>query len=268
MEKLTEYFAAFGFDLPSLLIAAGLLLAGSIVLGATGRFIFGKKSPLVNAVSSAIGIVFIYALNIVLHSAGAEFQRFIAPLPFITVAGDSVAFFSFVGKDYTVICSELVSMLILSFLVNLIDTILPRGKNLFTWTFFRVITVALAQVGHLLVTWLTMTYLPEGFLMYAPAILLAVLVIMLLTGALKIVVGAFLTTVNPLIAALYTFFFANIIGKQVTKSVVTTAILAGLVYALGYFDITTISIALAALAAYIPFALLLLVLWFVVTKVF
>lgn len=268
MEKLTAYFAAFGLDLPSLLVAAGLLLIGSIILGAIGRFIFGKKSTFVNAVSSAIGIVFIYALNIVLRSAGAQFQQFITPLPFIAVSGDDLMFFTFQGADYTVICSELVNMLILAFLVNLIDTFIPRGKNLFTWLFFRVLTVLLAQIGHLAVIWLTSTYLPEGFLIYAPAILLCILLIMLLTGALKIVVGALISTVNPLIAALYTFFFANIIGKQVTKAVFTTAILTGLVYALEHLGVSTICIALGALTAYIPLVIILLVLWFIVLKFF
>ena len=48
----------------------------------------------------------------------------------------------------------------------------------------------------------------------------------------------------------------------------TTAILAGLVYLLGYMGVTVISIAQAALVAYIPLALILLAVWFVITRVF
>ena len=91
---------------------------------------------------------------------------------------------------------------------------------------------------------------------------------MLLTGCLKLVVGLFLATVNPVIAALYTFFFANIVGKMITRAVLTTAILCGLVYAMEYIGITTICIAAQALIAYIPFVLILLLLWYWIPKIF
>lgn len=268
MDKITAYFDELGMDFDSFLIAAAVLLIGTIVLGAIGRFIFGKRSILVDSVSSAIGILFIYALNIVLRSASAELQQFIAPLPFINIVGDQLTLFSFAGVDYTIICTELVSMIILAFLMNLIDRYMPKGGNIFSWIFFRVLTILLAQAAHLFVTWLFANYLPEGLLTYAPAIILGLLILMLLTGALKLLVGLMISTVNPLIAALYTFFFANIVGKQVTKAIFTTGILAGLVFALEKIGITTICIALGALAAYIPLIILLVILWYVVYKFF
>ena len=268
MDAISAYFDNLGMDFNSLLIAAGLLLIGTVILSAIGRFVFGKKSALVNAVSSAIGILFVYALNIVLRSAEASLQQFIAPLPFISFSGEQMSLFSFTGANYTVICYELVSMVILAFLMNLIDNFMPKGKNIFTWSIFRILTVVLAQIAHLIVTYLLTTYLPEGLLTYAPAIILGILVLMLLTGALKIVVGALLSTVNPLIAALYTFFFANIIGKQITKAVMTTGILAALVFGLEKLGITTICVAAGALTAYIPLCLILLVVWFIVIKIF
>ena len=96
--------------------------------------------------------------------------------------------------------------------------------------------------------------------------MLGILILMLLTGALKFLVGLVLTTVNPLIAALYTFFFANVVGKQVTKAILTTGILAGLVLVLQKMGIVAISIASAAFAAYIPLIILLVVLWYIVGK--
>lgn len=268
MDEILTYFDSLGLDLNNMLVATGMILLGTLLLCILGRFIFGKRSTLVAAVSSAIGIIFVYALNIVLPSAGAEFQRYITTLPFITVTGDQMTLFSFTGADYTVICSELVSLIILAFLMNLIDRALPKGKNIFVWVILRVLTVVLAQAAHLVVTGLLNAYLPEGILIYAPVIILAILVLMLLTGALKFLVGLVLTTVNPLIAALYTFFFANVVGKQVTKAVLTTGILALLVFGLEKIGITTISIAVGALSAYIPLAVALLVLWFIVLKLF
>ena len=268
MEAITNYFASFGLDLNNTLVATGVILLGALLLVILGRFIFGKHSTLVAAVSSAIGILFVYVLNIVLQSAGAEFQRFTTSLPFISISDTELTLFSFAGSDYTAVCSQLVSILILAFLMNLIDRMLPRGKNLYVWLILRVLTVVLAQIAHLIVTGLLNAYLPEGILIYAPVIILGILLLMLLTGALKFLVGLILTTVNPLIAALYTFFFANVIGKQVTKAVLTTGILAGLVFGLEKLGITGISIAAGALTAYIPFAVILLALWYIVSKLF
>lgn len=265
MESIINYFRSLGLDFTSLLKTGGILLLGCLLISLLGRFIFGKKSALNNAVSSAIGILFIYSLSVVLRNAGPQFAQLLSPMPFVSISGDTLVFFDF-QADYTVICSEVLSMIILSFLVNLVDGWLPKGKNLITWIFFRCLTVVIAMLLHLVVTGLFTTYLPQGIVTYAPTILLALLVLMLLTGALKLLVGVILSTVNPLIAALYTFFFANIVGKQITKAVLTTGLLAGLILLLRYVGIASICIAAGVLAAYIPFLILLVVIWFIVSR--
>lgn len=268
MDAILKQLSSLNVDFWYLGKIALVLLLGTFLFSAFGRFVFGKRSALNNAASSAIGILFLYALTVVLNSAGAQFEALVAPLPFVTIAGDEMQIFSFENAHYTVICSQLLSMVILSFLTNLPDAWLPKGKNIFTWVIFRCLTVILALVFHLIAIGLLATYLPEGIATYAPVILIVLLAVMLLTGALKILVGAVLTTVNPIIGGLYTFFFATIIGKQITKAVLTTAILSALVAALNYFGCTTIVIATAALMAYIPFLLILAVVWYVVYRIF
>lgn len=266
MDQILSVLENSGFDFNTFIKAAFLLAIGSILLGTVGRFAFGKRSLLNHSVSSAIGILFIYATTVVLHSAGVSFREYLAPLPFVTITAEQMKIFSFAGADYTVICYELLSMVILAFLANLMDAWLPRGKKLISWLFFRCLTVIFGIVLHILVTWLFTTYLPDGLVTYAPVILLALLVLLLLVGALKLVVGAVLATVNPLIGAFYTFFFATIVGKSLTKAVLTTAILSALVFGLHYIGCSVISIASAALIAYIPLLIVLLVIWYVVGK--
>ncbi len=268
MEALIAYASSLDLDIYQIGITAAVLLLGTFLLSIFGRFVFGKRSALNNAVSSAIGILFIYTISVLLRSAGAEFDRFIAPLPLVQISGDSLYLFSFRTSHFTVICSELLSMVILAFLVNLADGLMPKGKNVFTWFIFRCLTVIVGYVVHLIVVGLIALYLPVDILTYAPVILLALLVLLLLTGALKVLVGAVLTTVNPIIGGLYTFFFATIVGKQITKSVLTTAILSALVFALEYFGISAISIATGALLAYIPFGIVLIILWYIVYRIF
>lgn len=267
MNTIVDYFASIGIDFYAFAKTALILLLGTFVISLLGRFIFGKRSVLSAAVSSAIGILFIYVLSVILRSSGARFDQLIAPLPFVSIHGENLALFSFKGAHYTVLCSEILSMIILSFLVNLADGWLPKGKNLLAWVFFRCLTVAIAYLLHLIVVGLFAAFLPQGLVTYAPTVLLWLLVILILTGALKILVGALLSTVHPVIGGLYTFFFATAIGKQITKAVLTSAILAGIVILLRYVGVTVVSIAASALIAYVPFIVLLVALWYLVNHI-
>ena len=264
-------FLAGVFDSGNLirfLILGVILAAGSAILGGIGRLVFGKRSLLGTAVSSSIAIVFLYALTAVLLSLGAKYARFTAPLPFVTMEGDWLTLFSFTGSDKAAISVQLLNMVILAFVVNIADRFLPRGKNVISWLFFRVMTVCMGLIAHLLVTILLGSLIPEGIAQYASTILLVILGVMVLTGALKFIVGLALGAVNPIIGALYTFFFANIIGKQLTRSVLTTAMLTLLVFGLERLGIGAIGIDFASLLLYIPYGAGLLGLWYLCNKFF
>lgn len=263
LDTIKSYVNIPALDWPYFLKLGGVLLLGCLLISLFGRFIFGKKSAVSNAVSSAIGIIFICAVMVVLRSFDVP-AKWLPPLPFVSTNHDSLEFFNFLTADYKLICNQVLSMVILAFLINLIDGWMPKKKNIFIWLFFRCLTIVIAYGLHVVSSWLFHTYMPQAIVTYAPLVLLALLVLMLLTGALKIVVGALMATVNPVIGALYTFFFANIIGKQISKAVLTTTLLAGLVILLRYLGITALCIASSVLVAYIPFIVILIVLWYIV----
>ena len=266
MESVISYFASIGVDLPAYLKISLILLAGSLLLCAISRFIFRKKTLIAHAVSSSIAIVFIYVVMVLILILAENLHFLISPLPFASVSRNAISFFRFTGSGYALISYQLLNMIILAFLVNLADTLLPRGKHLFAWIFWRVLTVGIGFILHYIANMLINKYLPQGIVLYAPTILLIILLIMLLTGALKFLVGLLLTTVNPLIAALYTFFFATIVGKQVTKAVLSTAALSGVILLLERLNITSLSLMPGALIAYIPFLLVLVLVWYLIGK--
>lgn len=268
MESIIAFFTAQGLNFVALLKAAGVLLLGALLVSSILRFIFGKKTLVGHSISSSIAIIYIYVTSALILTLAPTLQRFVSPLPFVSFQNTAVAFFSFQSAPYTTVATQLLSMVILSFLVNLVDSCMPKGKNILTWFFFRCMTVILGMGLHFTVTWLFHRYLPAGIVVYAPIVLLAILLLMLLTGALKFIVGAILTTVNPLIAALYTFFFASLVGKQITKAVLTTGILTGIVYLLQDFGITGLHLLTSALVAYVPFLLLLLLVWYIINLIF
>lgn len=267
MEEILSTLRSVNID-PTVFGRSMLLLAiGSLLLGSIGRFVFGKKSGFSHAVSSSIGILFVYATAMVVYSAFPDLASFMPALPYVHFNGSALVLFVFRGSHYTAVCTQVLNMIILAFLANLLDRWLPAGKNFFTWLLSKCATVIGAIVLQLLVNWLLNKYLPQGIMTYAPTILLGLLILLLLVGALKFVVGALLSTVHPVIGAFYTFFFATIVGKSITKAVLTTGILTGLVFCLNYMGCTAISIASAALIAYIPLAVLLLLVWYLVNKI-
>ncbi len=270
MEKfinLLESFIPSEIPIDIYLKAILFIVLGFIVIGAIGRLLFGKKSTLNHAVSSAISILFIYIITVVIHSLGVDLSFLVSPLPFISISGEYMSVFVFEGVHYTILCDQILGMVILAFLANLADSWLPTGKRLLSWFFFRCISVLLAMVLHLIANAIISTFLPEGLLIWAPVVLLGLLLLLIAVGALKFLIGTLLSvTVGPLIGILYTFFFSNVVGKQLTKAVLTAAILSGMVWLLNWLGANTVFIAASALVAYIPFLILLLIVWFIIGK--
>lgn len=255
-------------DFPMMLRFIALCAAGALVMGIFNRFVLGKRSELNHSVSSAMGILFIYAVTIVVYTFNpGNLAKFLSPLPFVSFSGDRMIVFSFGAASLPEICTQVLSMVILSFLVNLLDVFIPKGKKIIGWYLYRFLTVLMAMALHFVVSWLFNTYLPGVLVTYAPMILLGILGAMLLIGVAKVVLGLVLTVVNPIIGGIYAFFFSHAVGKQLTKAVVTTLILCAVVFLVNHFGYTVISITTAALAAYIPLILVLLVLWYLLGHV-
>ncbi len=270
MQPILDFFASLvpaGFDAAAFLKGTVLLLVCTLTVALLARLIFGKKSVLSRAISSAISILFIYAVSIVIISFGVDLKFILSPLPFVEINGDYLTLLIYPTSDYPQICNQLLAMIILSFLTNLADGWLPKGKHLLSWLFFRCLSVIIAMFLHLVVNAILSAFLPEGLLTWAPVVLLGLLALMLLLGVLKLLVGALLSTVHPLLGFFYSFFFANAVGKQISKAILTTALLAGMVYLLHAMGCSAIYIASSALAAYAPFLILLLTLWFLVGRI-
>ena len=239
--------------------------AGSLILSVLGRFILGKRSSLNHSLSSVMAILFIYALTVIVYTFKPwNLEQFLSPLPFVTFFNDYLVVMPVVGIYPTVLAQELLSLIILAFLVNLLDILIPRGSSVIGWYFLRFFTVGLSMALHLAIHWAFNTYAPTLLVTYAPIILLILLVSMLILGFLNAVLGLVLTVTNPFIGAVYAFFFNNIVGKQLTKAVFTTAILCVILFFVDQADLSFVHISVSALSAYGPLALVSLVLWFLI----
>ena len=243
----------------------GLFAGCALLLSILGRWILGKRSSLNHSVSSAMGILFLYAASMILYTfLPWSILEDLSPLPFLVFAGDHMMVISFQIGVFSVLCHELLSLILLAFLYNLLETVIPKGKSLFVWYLLRFLTISLAMVLHVAVDWAFDTYLPEVLVTYAPVLLLGILAGCLLLGVLNFILGLLLAVFDPFLGAIYTFFFSNIIGKQLTKAVVTTLIISTVFFFMGHFGYTLICVTEEALITYIPVGLAMLVLWYLI----
>lgn len=242
----------------------GILVFGILLISSLTRFLFGKEAQVNLAVTSAMEILCVYVINTVIYALGLQLQQFITPLPFVTMVEDYLLIFPILSAEFTDICQHILKLLIIAFLVNLINEFIPKGEHVLTWFLLRFITVVLAVTAIYFVELALNTYLPQGFADIAPTVLLCVLVALVLLGSLKVFVGAAMAFLDPIVAALYTFFFSSFVGRALAKAMVSTALLTALIVVLDYLGIVVVHIAAAVLTAYIPLLLVVLVLWYIV----
>lgn len=248
--------------IPTLKLIVVCLLI-TVAVGIFVRLILGKSSSLNRAISTAMGILAIYAATAVIHTLNPwRIAGYLSTLPFIYFGNDCLIVVPFSTTPLFALCGHILSLVILSFLVNLTDSILPQGRTVFAWFLLRILSVLFAAALNAFTTWSLESFLPSVLTEYAPAILLAVLIAFLLLGVFKAITNLLLIAVNPFFGTIYSFFFSNMVGKQLSKAVLSTAIMCGFFYFLDYIDFTIISITSAALLSYIPLAAAFLLLWF------
>ena len=239
--------------------------AASLVLGGISRVVLGKRSSLSHALSSVMAVLFIYTITVVIYTFKPwNLELLLSPLPFVTFSDHYLIIHPITDLTFPALCTQLLSLLILTFLINLVDTLLPEGEGIFSWLLLRLITVLGSFALHLAVSWAFRTYLPEVLVSYAPMVLLAILVILLLSGVVSLIFGLVIAITSPFLGAMYSFFFSNIVGKQISKAIFTSGILCGILWLMEHFGLVVILITPAALLTYIPLALILVGLWFLI----
>lgn len=242
-----------------------LLVGGLLFLAILFRIIKGKLSDLNHSLCSAITILAVYCIVVLVWTyVPPTFQTLLTPLPLVSFQNHMLILFSFRGADLTLVCHQLLSTVILAFMVNLMDTILPDGKRIITWYLFRLLSGILSVAAYLLVNHLSNRFLPGALLTYAPVILFCILTFLLLLGILKLILGIVLTIVNPILGAIYAFFFSNSIGKQLSKAVLTTIILTAAVLILSHFGFGVFTLSGSFSLSYIPVLALVLALWYLI----
>ena len=245
-----------------------LLFLGLVVfalgLGFVFRLLFGARCTVNRSISGFLGVLFIYAVTVVVYTLKPwNLTQYLSPLPFAIFRNDILIITSSASSDLSLLSAQLLSLVILCFIIHLLSFLLPSGRSFLGWLFFRTIAVGLAIFLNLTANWALNTFLPDVIANSAPTVLLAVLVAALLVSLFNPLLCILFTVANPVVGLLYTFFFSNTIGKNLTRAVLSAALTCGLFYLMEYAGFSVIDITHHALLTYAPFAAVLLGVWFV-----
>lgn len=246
------------------IILSALLIVFVLGLGLVFRLFFGRNCAVNRGISGFLEVLFIYAATVTVYTLKPwNLTQYLAPLPFAIFRGDILIVSYSACSTIPLLCSQLLSLIILCFIVHLLNFVLPRGRSFVPWLLMRAVCVVLAVGVDLAANWALNAFLPAVIAESAPVALITVLAVTLLVSLFNPLLCILFTAANPIVGLLYTFFFSNTIGKNLTRAVLSAGMVFALFYGMDYFECIVIDITPGALLHYSPFALALLGVWYV-----
>lgn len=246
------------------IILSALLIVFVLGLGLVFRLFFGRNCAVNRGISGFLEVLFIYAATVTVYTLKPwNLSQYLAPLPFAIFRGDILIVSYSACSTIPLLCSQLLSLIILCFIVHLLNFVLPRGRSFVPWLLMRAVCVVLAVGVDLAANWALNAFLPAVIAESAPVALITVLAVTLLVSLFNPLLCILFTAANPIVGLLYTFFFSNTIGKNLTRAVLSAGMVFALFYGMDYFECIVIDITPGALLRDSPFALALLGVWYV-----
>lgn len=253
-------------DLLSYFQAAAVFVLVIFGVGAILRAVFGLGSDLTRAVSASLTVCLVYLATILLYVFVPELRAYLNHLPFMSVNQERLFLWDIYHLSREMLFGSLLKMAILAFLVNVLESFLPEGRKFITWYLWRCVTVLVALAGYILICMIVERCCPQLFGSWAMYVVLGYWALVLLTGLLKMLMTVVLTALNPVLGGLYAFFFSHAFGKQFSKAILTTLVMAGIVMALNKIGFTQFAFSQFTLAAYGPTCVLVIVVLYLFGK--
>ena len=258
IDSIQSALETTGSLIPTTMEALILLFLGLIVcslgFGMLFRLFFGANCTINRSISGFLSILFVYAVTVTVYTLKPwDLNQYLSPLPFAIFRSDILILSYSACSNISLLSQQLLSLIILSFIIHLLSTLLPKGRSFFGWLFFRLIAVAAAIFLNLAANWALNAFLPGVIANSAPVVLVGVLVAALLVSLFNPLLCVLFTVANPVIGLLYTFFFSNTIGKNLTRAVLSAALTCGLFYLMEYAGFSVIDITNKSLLTYAPF---------------
>lgn len=259
-------FSGYQIDWIETIKLSCVIAIGIFAVGAIFRAFLGRGSSLTRSVSAALNILLIYVCAAVLYQHLPTLHQLFNSLPFVTMSTDRMTMWNISLLPDLILYPAVLQMSVLALLVNILETFLPRGRNIITWYLYRTLTALGALILYFGLYSAINHIAPEIWGAWAEIILITFWGIILLIVLLKLLFSVLLSIFNPIIGACYTFFFSNLFGKQFTKAILTTIFMVLIISYLNQYGISQVVYSEMTLANYGSMSLILLVVLYLFGK--
>ena len=229
--------------------------------------VFGKGSPFNCAVSATVSLVLVYFGTILMQLFLPDLAVILPPMPFLDIQTDRLVLLDFLhGWDSSTFFPALLQLYLLSFIVNLLEGLIPDGKNYVSWCLWRVLVVLAVLMPYALLHTLIVRHMPIFFEALAAPLIIFLIGFIAMIGLFKGFSALFSTPLNPLMTDLFDLFYINPVWKHASKALVTVALVMGFLFLLCRDSLTVFVFASWPLVVLIPVLILLSVGMFLLVR--
>ena len=257
---------ASGMDWLGIIQAVALLALAIFLIGGVFRLLFGKGSSLNCAVSASLSIMLVYLAAILIYLFLPDLRDSLEPLPFVRIDLQRVFLIDWMQLSEEVFYPSVLKLAILALTVNLLEEFMPEGEKFLSWYLWRTVTVLTSLTAYILICGFVESLVPQLFSDWAKYVIWGFWAVILLTGLLKVLLGLILTVMNPIIGGLYALFFTNTLGRQFSKSILTTVLVMTVFQLMYRGGLMQFAFSQFSLAAYGPSCVIILIVLYLFGK--
>lgn len=213
-----------------------LALIAVFILAGLARLVLGQASNVIPSAASCVQLVLVGLIVTGLYAAFPLLRQMLSQLPFLNLFANGFRLISPAQLEYNALFPALLRLFLLALVINFWEELLPKCKKFVSWLLMRLLSAVGSLCCYLLLCEGLQRYCPQLFDQWAMAIVLCIPGCLCLLGICKALLTLAAVVVHPLLGLLFSFFFSHVIGRQLTRSVITSVFFLGLVWYLGESD--------------------------------
>lgn len=233
-----------------------LALIAVFILAGIARLVLKEGSNVIASTASCVQLMLVGLGAIALYVAFPALGQALPQLPFLNFHAYGCDLLSPAQLESHTLFSTLLRLFFLALLINLWEELLPKSKKIAPWLLLRLLSAAGSLCCYFLLCEVLQRYCPQLLNQWAMAIVLSILGCVCLLGICKGILTLAAAVVHPLLGILFAFFFSHVIGRQLTRAIITGVLFLGLAWYLvesgirGWsYDLQLLPICLLTLAA-------------------
>ena len=226
---------------------AYLLIWFLSILAFTFFLKFIKKAPHMKVgIAASVSILIVYLVCTLIYKfEPIGLQEYLPPLPFVELDQGSIRLVIYRMNDnglldFPYLCTQIISMLLLAFLVNVIYTSTLDKLKTPGWVVFRAVCTMFSIFVHYGVcrvlkkafSMVPQDSIWELLLYFAPIALLGFLLGLFILAGFKGPMKYLFTEINPTFTGLAGFFFTSKVGSNISRAIWSTTVLTPFAFGL------------------------------------